>query len=734
MDANGREYVRKALILACGLLLGAGAAGLEPVGVRLQRGLYMEEFLGDIDGALAIYRRVMADERATGSQASLARRHFDQCYLKRGDEGNLASAFIKITELMYDPIEGYLCEFIEIKNVGSTATRDLSDMTFKGIDYTFPSGTRLAPGQRLVLVKNAEAFRKRYPGVTPFGQYGGKLDSGGERITLMDPLRRTVASVRYNDQAPWPRGPGGGGFSLVLVDEQGDLDDPYNWRRSNWLGGSPGADDGPYVEMQISEILPRPAAPSGGAIELLNAGETPVALGGWCLSDSPSDYRKGRIPDGVTADPGQFVVLDEAGLGIEARGGAGSLLHAEGGELYLTRWEDGVLKVLVSTLYDAVPDGVSVGRHTRSDGKVFFVPMRDATLGQANGPPRSGPVVINEIVYRADVVALELVELYNTSGAAVALGGPAGGWRLIGSAGYTFPPGVTLAAGERLLVSAEDPAEARARYALPAELQIVGPCRLPYVQKLGERKVDIRLCCERPGAAPRGGAPSLAWIDHVQAEAGSLWPLNADWDGGSLERQDPLAFGNDPVNWSNGQRGGSIGAPNAGPLVSRTAVWRYEDSGRDLGTAWRLPAHDDSRWPFGVAPLGYGEHYVDTEVSAKNLTVYFRTRFALGTEPAGLPTLTLSISYDDAFVAYLNGREVARRLLPDGPVLWSTAATETHEAGRREPIDLTPNKDALVRGVNVLAVEVHQTDPASSDCVLEAELGGERPPTHARGP
>ena len=62
--------------------------------------------------------------------------------------------------------------------------------------------------------------------------YEGSLSNGGEELTLSDSSMRTVLSADYGDEGFWPRSPDGLGYSLVLLDPAGDLDDPSNWRAS----------------------------------------------------------------------------------------------------------------------------------------------------------------------------------------------------------------------------------------------------------------------------------------------------------------------------------------------------------------------------------------------------------------------------------------------------------------------------------------------------------------------
>ena len=54
-------------------------------------------------------------------------------------------------------------EFLELTNTSPGVTLDLAGARFvEGVTFTFPGGTTLAPGGRLVVVRNAAAFAARY--------------------------------------------------------------------------------------------------------------------------------------------------------------------------------------------------------------------------------------------------------------------------------------------------------------------------------------------------------------------------------------------------------------------------------------------------------------------------------------------------------------------------------------------------------------------------------------------
>ena len=149
---------------------------------------------------------------------------------------------LRITEIMYNPLGGDDYEFIELKNDGDTEV-NLSNMSFEGITYFFPSGTSLPAGEFIVLAKDPTAFAERYPDVAIGGIYQARLSDKGEEITLKDRQGNAFISVPYDDENGWPVSPDGRGDSLVFIDLDGNPRDPENWRASASLYGSPGADD-----------------------------------------------------------------------------------------------------------------------------------------------------------------------------------------------------------------------------------------------------------------------------------------------------------------------------------------------------------------------------------------------------------------------------------------------------------------------------------------------------------
>ncbi len=167
-----------------------------------------------------------------------------------------AAGNLVVAEIMYHPADptpaevlaGFTdsdeFEFIELLNVGANPV-DLTDAAFTdGITFTFTGGT-LAPGARLLLVKNAAAFAQRYGALPIAGVYTGSLNNGGDHLLLLDRGNVTILDFSYLDESPWPAEADGTGRSLTLL-RPGTLADPAlasSWRVSVSPGGSPGAGD-----------------------------------------------------------------------------------------------------------------------------------------------------------------------------------------------------------------------------------------------------------------------------------------------------------------------------------------------------------------------------------------------------------------------------------------------------------------------------------------------------------
>jgi len=217
-------------------------------------------------------------------------------------EGDLSQALV-ITEIMYHPADGG-AEYIELQNVSNDAI-DLSEVYFvDGIDFTFPAGTVLQPGEYIVIVsaEDEALFTSQYPGVTIFGTYNLRLDNGGETIAINDANDASILIFAYNDIPPWPLSADGDGYSLVLIGPDADPSDPNSWRISNDLGGSPGEADFDHSTIYVDFGDPGPWEGSFDyPFDTFQKAQNAVTLGGTILvapgtsSETPAISKEMRI-------------------------------------------------------------------------------------------------------------------------------------------------------------------------------------------------------------------------------------------------------------------------------------------------------------------------------------------------------------------------------------------------------------------------------------------------------
>jgi 3',5'-cyclic AMP phosphodiesterase CpdA len=166
-------------------------------------------------------------------------------------------------------------------------------------------------------------------------------------------------------------------------------------------------------------------------------------------------------------------------------------------------------------------------------------------------------------------------------------------------------------------------------------------------------------------------------------------------------------------------------------LLARDASWSYQDSGIDLGTAWRDQNYNDTAWKRGKAPLGYGDDFSETDPALalatpvefgkpdnKHMTTYFRTSVQVA-DPSIFTEIEIYVHVDDGAVIYVNGMEAFRRGVEDKTVVFTSP-------GKFKPKEETFRMPASLfkAGKNCIAVEVHQDGPDSSDLWFELGFKG----------
>lgn len=127
--------------------------------------------------------------------------------------------------------------------------------------------------------------------------------------------------------------------------------------------------------------------------------------------------------------------------------------------------------------------------------------------------------------------------------------------------------------------------------------------------------------------------------------------------------------------------------------------------------------------------LSYKQIYqtdIQNDLHNQNSSVYLRTVFDVIDDPTIWSQLLLNIQYDDGFVAYLNGAEIASRNAPASLSFNSTATTDREKTAAivAEEIDISAYLHLLQQGENTLAIHGLNTSAGDGDFLIAPELIG----------
>ena len=157
--------------------------------------------------------------------------------------------------------------------------------------------------------------------------------------------------------------------------------------------------------------------------------------------------------------------------------------------------------------------------------------------------------------------------------------------------------------------------------------------------------------------------------------------------------------------------------------VSASDTWKYRaNTTAYSGANWRDLAFNDASWTSGVGGIGFGDSDDGTTV-ATCVSIYMRKTFTV-TDTSKISEAILNMDYDDGYVAYLNGVEVARRNvgIPGVVPAWNAIAPASYEAllyQNKYPdsvhFDVSSLRSLLQVGTNVLAIETHNESTTNAD-------------------
>ncbi|MCP4452719.1 MAG: hypothetical protein GY809_14750 [Planctomycetes bacterium] len=171
------------------------------------------------------------------------------------------------------------------------------------------------------------------------------------------------------------------------------------------------------------------------------------------------------------------------------------------------------------------------------------------------------------------------------------------------------------------------------------------------------------------------------------------------------------------------------------PIDAPKRVWVPTDDSVTEWTGAGAGFFDDSAWlsseglPGGVGFDRNTEYdpfislHLDAEMQS-SAGCYVRVPFVASRTLNTYDVLLMRIQYDDGFVAYLNGQEVARRNVTGDPAWNTTASASRNDTGATlfETIDLSAFLPHMRRAENILAIHGMNVSARSSDFLISVEL------------
>ena len=145
---------------------------------------------------------------------------------------------IVINEIHFAPASGSNAEeWVELYNRSSNEV-DVGGWRLAGsLEFTFPAGTRLAPGGYLTVAADTKTFEKAWKARKALGSWKGHLPDDSGEVVLLTNGDNEADRVKYTDSPPFPAATSATGSSLERRNPNIDEVGPRNWgagRAGGW--------------------------------------------------------------------------------------------------------------------------------------------------------------------------------------------------------------------------------------------------------------------------------------------------------------------------------------------------------------------------------------------------------------------------------------------------------------------------------------------------------------------
>ena len=172
--------------------------------------------------------------------------------------------------------------------------------------------------------------------------------------------------------------------------------------------------------------------------------------------------------------------------------------------------------------------------------------------------------------------------------------------------------------------------------------------------------------------------------------------------------------------WASSKNRSSVNY--ARTLINEGDNFKYILPSSEPNSSWKSLNFNDANWSNGNSGFGYADGDDTTVIPNGTQSIYLRKKFSI-TDIDNIASLILDIDYDDAFVAYINGVEVARANINGNPPAYNAGTTVDREAmiyqgGYPERYEISDFRSILNEGENILNIQAHNISANSSDFTL----------------
>ena len=580
---------------------------------------------------------------------------------------------VVFNEIMYHPAGDETQEWIELHNQ-MAIDMDISNWAISsGVQYTFPNNTVIPAGSYLVVAADPVALEASTGLQGVLGPFeAGILSNSSDTVTLINNSNRVMDQIDYSDSGDWPVGPDGSGASLSKIDPATASDEAANWRASSEIGGTPGLLN--FISTDPNDSVSIPLVEEGDTASFLIPSDN-------SLANTWTGIDENTFIEGVEWDN-----TASTGIGFDESTGGG--IPVDTTDL-ISYWSFDEAASGITSAIDSEGgnNGLFGGAATRTAG---LIGIGAASFPGFNGNTvNTGPGIGNNYSVSTGIT-VEAVFQTNWGGNTFSeiFRKEDGGNRIL----LSFQIGNILSFG----------------------LNIGG----------GYSELDVVL-------DGLNGRPTFAEITngsthHVAATYDSTTGEKALWvDGNKIGS---VNFAVSSLIASGGGAAAHIGSTNGGEpfsgVIDEVAIW-----GRGLSQA-EVQSHYDNVL-LGTDYFTTGAIALDNEISTDiatemhtvNSSVFVRIPFQAPADKI-LDSLSLNMKYDDGFVAYLNGVEVARRNFTGATDFNSTAdsSRDNEDVIQSESIDITSHINEINPGSNILAIHAMNHTAGEDDFLILPEL------------